>query len=153
MGNDWNPDTDSRMSDGLLAQLSAMIRNAGVSQGEIARRSNLSPGAISKYLSGDSMPSVASIERIVEACGGVVRLLKARELSDSLPTLTPQQRMVMEAMERMPPDDAARIAGLTRALATTEGLARDLLVGQLDAIVSATRKSSGSEAAETRKAV
>lgn len=71
---------------------------------------------------------------------------------DPLAALSPEERSVVEAMRsaELGAEDARRLAGTAHALAVTNGLARDMLVGQLDGIVGATRKSGGSGAGERR---
>ena len=92
------------------------------------------------------------IERWISACDGTLLILGPGEAPNPLSSLSPQQMTVVETMEAMNTEDASRLVGVAQALRTTDGLARDLLVGQLDAIVGATRKSAGSDRIETRRA-
>lgn len=47
---------------------------AGLSQAELARRAGTSQPAIARYEKARSMPDLATLERIVEACGLELRL-------------------------------------------------------------------------------
>lgn len=62
------------MSSRAISLLRQTIKSSGLSQGEIARRVQITPGAISKYLSGDSTPSIETFEKILSVCGASVEL-------------------------------------------------------------------------------
>lgn len=57
-------------------------RSAGLTQTELARRAGTSQAAISRYESGTSSPSVATLQRLLAACGKHLRL----DLDERTPT-------------------------------------------------------------------
>ena len=134
----------------IADHLKKMRASKGLLQRDIADALSVDTSTITHIERGTRLPSIDVLFRWISVCGGTLQILGAGDVADPLASLSPQQRAVMEAMQEMDVEDAGRLVGVARALRTTDGLARDLLVGQLDGIVGATRKSSGSERAERK---
>jgi transcriptional regulator with XRE-family HTH domain len=66
----------------VAAALRAARRAADLSQKGVARRAGLSAGALSRYESGRSLPSLQSFDRILAACGKDVRLVVVDRVDD-----------------------------------------------------------------------
>lgn len=73
--------------------------HAGLSLRELARRAKTSHATLSRYEDGTIQPSLAVVERIVEACGLQLRVHLAepdpedRDLAASFLRLTPKERL------------------------------------------------------------
>jgi transcriptional regulator with XRE-family HTH domain len=93
----------------------AIIRSArlhaGLSLREVARRAKTSHATLSRYEDGTIEPSLAVVERVVEACGLEMRVLLTepevddRDLAASFLRTTPQERPVADV------DGLRRVAG------------------------------------------
>ena len=93
----------------------AIIRSArlhaGLSLREVARRAKTSHATLSRYEDGTIEPSLAVVERVVEACGLEMRVLLTepmvddRDLAASFLRTTPQERAVADG------DVLRRVAG------------------------------------------
>lgn len=121
MESESHSDIGPHMAMDLLSQFNALIRSSGLSQGEIARRSKLTPGAVSKYISGDSMPSIGAVERITEVCGARVTILAPGAVPDPLSTLTPSQRTLIEKIDQLDAEKQALVLQVLETLVPLEG--------------------------------
>jgi len=71
----------------------------GLSQSELARRAGTSQPTVARYESGDVVPSITTLERLIHACGLALSVrLVARDPSyddniDSFRALSPQARI------------------------------------------------------------
>jgi transcriptional regulator with XRE-family HTH domain len=66
----------------IAAALRAARRTTGLSQKKLARRVGLSAGALSRYESGASQPSLPTLDRILAACGKDLRLVLVDRVDD-----------------------------------------------------------------------
>lgn len=89
----------------LHSQMVSLIRVCGLSQGEIGRRMGVTAGAISKYISADSTPSIANLTALAEACGARVALVRggAAKVEAAASALSePQQDALLRLAAAMP---------------------------------------------------
>jgi predicted nucleotidyltransferase/DNA-binding XRE family transcriptional regulator len=77
-------------------------RAAGLSQAELARRARTSQSAIARYERAVSAPSLATLERVLRACGRPLRLAAARTSpAPTRPRTGPQGALVRRHRARL----------------------------------------------------
>ncbi len=101
------------MDGGLLIRESRL--RAGLTQAELARRAGTSQPAIARYERGDVSPRVATLDRIVRACG--------LELLSGLVHYDDHDRTLYEPLLRMTPSE--RLEHFLAARRLFDGLRRD----------------------------
>lgn len=90
-------------------------RTAGVNQAELARRAGTSRTAISAYENGRKSPSLATLTRVLDACGFEIEALPRVSFHD-VPGQAGRQYRVPDRLPRLPVEDAFAAVMLPVAL-------------------------------------
>lgn len=104
-----------------LSQLLADARKrAGLTQNQLAQRLQTHPTSVSAIERGVTGPSVATIERWLDACGFTLRVVPADRLD------------VVDALDSAPPETVALVRRMLRSLPEKLEEAERMLLAMLD---------------------
>ena len=119
-----NADSFRGVSDTIGRKLRLLRAETGLNQAQFAAAIGLTQAGVSKIEGGSRMPSRATIDAWLAACGKTMEIAGLPDLSDG-------ERMILAAVAPVSPDDLFLVAEALRGLAVVEGadraMARQLL--------------------------
>ncbi len=122
----------------LGAELARMRLESGKTQTQIAAEIGTKQVTVSAWESGRNEPNLEWIKRYAQACGRTPVLEFRPSEGNRYPAGDNRYHQI-----HLSEEDHARLDAVATALTIVEGLARDLLLSQLDGIAEATRRSTG----------
>lgn len=130
------------MTSEEIAPILKMLRiKSGKVQREIAEHIGVAVSTITHIERGRRLPSLEILLGWIEYCGGSLYIVHQNDPQNPTP---PNLRRLVEKCEALPSEDIRRMEEVAHALSNVDGLTRDVITFQLDAIGNATRKSSDS---------
>lgn len=121
----------------LCATLVKIREEIGKTQGQIAAEIGVKQVTVSAWETGRNEPSLENIAKYAAACGHTFKC-----------EFHPRGGRPPRRDAPLSEQDQGRLEAIAHALSTVDGLARDLLLMQIDGIAEVTKKSFGSHAGE-----